>query len=123
MKIFYDPKHILYIAGSLREFCKILTKRFSKEFLPGCLMEHPVHHLVCFSVGISVRSYTGCWIHALFLAEIFLGCYDLLLNGRETVRNIYIYIYMFTVITLKTYLQGLSSHHHCKGYIQIYRCN
>ena len=72
MKIFYDPKHILYIAGSLRESCKILTKRFNEEFLPGCLTEH---HFVCFSVGISVRSYTGC----------FSGCYDLLLNGRETV--------------------------------------
>ena len=55
MKIFYDPKHILYIAGSLRESCKILTKEFNKEFLPGFLTEHPVHHLVCFSVGVSVR--------------------------------------------------------------------
>ena len=28
--------------------------------------------------------YIGHWIHAVFLAEIFLGCYGLLLNGRET---------------------------------------
>ena len=84
---FYDPKCILYIAGSLRESCKILTEGFNKEFLPGCLTEHPVHHLVRFSVEISVRSYTGCWINAIFLAEIFSGCYNLLLNGRETVRN------------------------------------
>ena len=86
MKIFYDPKHILYITGSLRESCEILTKRINKEFLPGCLTEHPVHHLVCFSVGICVRSYRGCWIHANFLAEITLGCCDLLLIGRETVK-------------------------------------
>ena len=71
--------------------------RVKEEFLPGCLTEHPVHHLVCFSVGISMRSYKGCWIHAVFLAEIFSGCYDLLLNGRETVRNIYIYIYVSLV--------------------------
>ena len=93
MKIYYDPKHIMYITGSLREFCKILTKGFNKEFLriPGCLTEHPVHRPVCFGVGICVRSYTGGWIHTGLLAEIFLACYDLLLNGRETVRNIYLY--------------------------------
>ena len=49
MKIFYDLKHILYITEFLRESCKILTKGFNKEFRPGCLTEHPVHHLVCFS--------------------------------------------------------------------------
>ena len=45
-----------------------------------------VHDLVHFSVGICVRSYMyiGHWIHAVFLAEIFLGCCGLLLNGRET---------------------------------------
>ena len=37
---FYDPKHILCIAGSSREACKIVTKGFNKEFLPGCLTEH-----------------------------------------------------------------------------------
>ena len=84
-------KHILYITGSLRESCIILTKGFNKEFLPACLTEHPVHYLVHFSVGISVKSYAGCWIHAVFLAEI-LGCCDLLLNGREKVRNIYIHL-------------------------------
>ena len=92
MKIFYDHKHIMYITGSSRESYKILTKGFNKGFLSGCLQltEHPVHHLVCFSVGICVSSYTGCWSHAVLLAEIFLGCCDLLLNGTETVRNIYI---------------------------------
>ena len=80
MKNFYDPKHILYIAGSLGESCKVQTKGLNKEFLPGCLTEHPVHHFVHFTVGVSVRSYTGCLIHAVFLAEIFSGCYDLLLN-------------------------------------------
>ena len=50
-----------------------------------------VHDLMHFSVGICVRSYIGHWIHAVFLGEIFLGCCDLLLNGRETVK-IYIYI-------------------------------
>ena len=60
------------------------------EFLPGCLTEHPVHvhHPVCFGVGICVRSYT---LDAVLLAEIFLGCCDSLLNGRETVRNIHVY--------------------------------
>ena len=118
MKIFYNLKHILYIAGSLRESCKILTKGFNKEFLPGCLTEHPVHYLVHFSAGISVRSYTGCWIHAVFLAEIFLCCCGLLLNGRE--RQLGTYIYMFTVMTLNTYLQGLPSNHQCRGFVQIY---
>ena len=37
VKYLYDPKHIPYITGSLRESCKILTKRFNEEFLPGCL--------------------------------------------------------------------------------------
>ena len=87
MKIFYDPiKHIMYITGSLRESCKIPTKGFNKRFLPGYLIEHPVRHPVCFSVGICVSSYTGCWIHA---AEISLGCCDLLLNGRELGTYIY----------------------------------
>ena len=27
-----------------------------------------------------------------------------------------------TIITLNTYLQGLPSHHQCRGYIQIYTC-
>ena len=27
---------------------------------------------------------------------------------------------MFTVMTLNTYLQGLPSHHQCRGYAQIY---
>ena len=85
MKIFYDPKYILYITESLREPCKILTKGFNKEFLPGCLTEHPVHHLVHCFVGIFVRCYTGCWVDAVFLAEIFLGCCGLLLNGKEIV--------------------------------------
>ena len=52
---FHDSKHILYITGSLRESCKILTKGFNKEFLPGTLTEHPVCHLVHFSVGILHR--------------------------------------------------------------------
>ena len=39
-----NPK---YIAGSLkRESCKVLLKEFNKEFLPGSLPEHPIHHLV-----------------------------------------------------------------------------
>ena len=41
--------------------CKILIKGFNKDFLPGSLTEHPVDHLVHFSVGICVTSYTGCW--------------------------------------------------------------
>ena len=86
---FYDPKYIMYITGSLRESCKILIKGSNKEFLPGCLTEHLVHHSVCFSVRICVRSYTGRWIHAVLLAEIVLGFCDLLPNRRETVRNIY----------------------------------
>ena len=111
MKIFYDPEHILYIAGYLREFYKILTKGFSREFLPGCLTEHCVHHLVRFSVGISVRCCTECWVHVVFLAEIFSGCYDLLLNGRKTVRNMFI---------VNIYIQGLPSHYHYRSYVQIY---
>ena len=39
----------------------ILIKGFNKEFLPSSLTEHPVDHLVHFSVGICVTSYTGCW--------------------------------------------------------------
>ena len=27
----YDPKHIMYITGSLTESCKILTKGFNKK--------------------------------------------------------------------------------------------
>ena len=50
-----------YITGSLRESCKILIKGFNKEFLQGSLTEHPVHHLVYFSVGICVTSCTGSW--------------------------------------------------------------
>ena len=50
VKIFYDPKHIMYITGSLRESCKILTNGFNKEFLLGCVTENPVHHHVCFDL-------------------------------------------------------------------------
>ena len=35
-------------------------------------------------------------------------------------RQLGTYIYMFTVMTLNTYLQGLPSHHQCRGYIYIY---
>ena len=39
--------HPKYITGSLkRESCKVLIKGFNKEFLPGSLAEHPIHHLV-----------------------------------------------------------------------------
>ena len=79
-----------YITGSLRESCKILVKGFNKKFLPGSLTEHPVHHL-----------------------EIFLGCSGLLEIQSET------YV-MSTVITLNTYLQGVPSHHQCRGYVHIY---
>ena len=67
MKVFYDPKHILYITRSLRESCEILTKGFNNEFPPECLIEHPIHYLVHFC--------------------------DLLLNGTETVRNTHRHVY------------------------------
>ena len=73
-----DPK---YIAGSLkRESCKVLLKEFNKEFLPGSLAEHPIHHLVHSDI---LHRMLG--IHAVLLADIFLGCCGLLLNGRETI--------------------------------------
>ena len=55
-----------------------------------------VHDLVHFSVGICVTSCTGHWIHAVFVAEFFQGCCGLLLNGRETVNNIFIDVYSNT---------------------------
>ena len=73
-----DPK---YIAGSLkRESCKVLLKEFNKEFLPGSVAKHPIHHLV--HSGILQRV---LGIHAVLLAHIFSGCCGLLLNGIETI--------------------------------------
>ena len=73
-----DPK---YIAGSLkRESRKVLLKEFNKKFLPGSLAEHAIHHLVHSDI---LHRMLG--IHAVLLAEIFLGCCGLLLNGRETI--------------------------------------
>ena len=96
-----DPK---YITGSLkRESCKVLLKEFNKEILPGSLAEHPIHHLVHSDI---LNRMLG--IHAVLLADIFLGCCGLLLNGGETIWNM---SYVSTVITLNTYLQSLPSHH------------
>ena len=81
LKIFYDSMHPKYITGSLkRESCKVLIKGFNKEFLPGSLAEHPIHHLVHSDI---LHRMLG--IHAVLLAEIFLGFSGLLLNGRETI--------------------------------------
>ena len=72
-----DPK---YITGSLkRESCKVPLKEFNKEFLPGSLAEHPIHHLVHSDI---LHRMLG--IHAVLLAGI-LGCCGLMLNGRETI--------------------------------------
>ena len=72
-----------YITGSLRESCKILIKGFNKEFLPGSLTEHPVHHLEHLSVGMCVTSYSQDSGDPCCLAEILLGCCGL----------VHIYIY------------------------------
>ena len=73
-----DPK---YIAGSLKgESCKVLLKEFNKEFLRGSLAKHPIHHLVHSDI---LHRMLG--MHAALLADIFLGCCGLLLNGRETI--------------------------------------
>ena len=72
--------HPKYITGSLkRESCKILIKGFNKEFLPGSLAEHRIYHIVHSDI---LRRIMG--IHAVLLAEIFLGCRGLLLNRKET---------------------------------------
>ena len=72
--------HPKYITGSLkRESCKILIEGFNKEFLPGSLAEHPIHHLMHCDI---LHKTLG--IHAALLAEIFSGCCGLLLNERET---------------------------------------
>ena len=82
-----DPK---YITGSLkRESCKVLLKEFNKEFLPGSLAEHPIHHLVLSDIlhrmlGIHAVLLADIFLGCL-LADIFLGCCGLLLNGRETI--------------------------------------
>ena len=111
--------HPKYITGSLkRESCKVLIKGFNNEFLPGSrsLAEHPIHHLVHSDI---LHRMLG--IHAVLLAEIFLGFYGLLLNQRER-DNLKHMSFMSTVITLNTYLQSLSSHHQCRGYIHTYMC-
>ena len=92
--------HPKYIIGSLkRESCKVLIKGFNKEFLPGSPAEHPIHHLVHSDI---LHRMLG--IHAVLLAEIFLGFCGLLLNGRGNLKHM---SYMSTVITLNTYLQSL----------------
>ena len=87
----------MYNTGSLRESCKILIKGYNKECLLGCMIEHLVHDPVCFSAEICVRCHTGCYVHAVFLAEIYLGYSDWLysdwpLRQRKTVRSI-IHVY------------------------------
>ena len=73
--------HPKYITGSLkRESCEVLIKGFNKEFLQGSLAEHPIHHLVHSDI-----LHRMLVIHAVLLAEIFLGFCGLLLNGRETI--------------------------------------
>ena len=72
------PKYI--IVSLKRESCKVLIKGFNKEFLPGSLAEHPIHHLVHSDI---LHMMLG--IHAVLLAEIVLGFCGLLLNGRETI--------------------------------------
>ena len=105
-----DPK---YNAGSLkRESCKVLLKEFNKEFLPGSMAEHPIHHFVHSDI---LHRMLG--IHAVLLADTFLGCCGLLLNGRDNLKHM---SYISTVITLNTYLQSLPSYHQCKGYIHTY---
>ena len=73
--------HPKYFTGSLkRESFKVLIKGSNKEFLPGSLVEHPIHHLVHSDI---LNRMVG--IHAVLLAEIVLGFCGLLLNGRETI--------------------------------------
>ena len=73
--------HPKYITGSLkRESSKVLIKGFNKEFLPGSLAEHSIHRLVHSDI---LHRMPG--IHAVLLAEIFLGFCGLLLNERETI--------------------------------------
>ena len=113
-----DPK---YIAGSLkRESCKVLLKEFNKELLPGSLTEHPIYHLVHFDILHR--------IHAVLLADIFLGCCGFVAKWeRDNLKHM---SYMSTVITLNTYLQSLPNHitnaevifiHICV-YIHTYMC-
>ena len=59
---------------------KVLLKEFNKVFLPGSLAEHPIHHFVHSDI---LHRMMG--IHAVLLANIFLGCCGLLPNGRETI--------------------------------------
>ena len=98
-----------YITGSLRESCKIPIKGFNKE---------PDRASCSSSCALWCRCLCDILhrmlvIHAVSLAEIFLGCCGLLLNGRERQFETYV---MSTVITLNTYLQGLPSHHQSRGY-------
>ena len=73
--------HPKYITGFVkRESCKILLEGFNKEFLPGSLAEHPIHYIVHSDI---LHRMMG--IHAVLLAEIFLGCCGLLLNRKETI--------------------------------------
>ena len=108
-----DPK---YIIGSLkRESCKVLLKEFNKEFLPGSLAEHPIHHLV--HSGILHRM---LGIHAVLLADHLLRL--LWLAAKWERGNLKHMSYMSTVIILNTYLLSLPSHHQCRGYIHTYIC-
>ena len=81
VKIFHDPKHT--VTASLRESCKILTKGYCKEFLSGCLTEHPVHDPVYFNSVLNLCE--------IILAEVSLGPSELLLRGER--QGIYIYIF------------------------------
>ena len=72
--------HVYNYGIFKKRIFKVLIKGFNKEFLPGSLAEHPIHHLVHSDI---LHRMLG--IHALLLAEIFLGFCGLLLNGRETI--------------------------------------
>ena len=62
-----NASQVLITGSSKRESCKVLIKGFNKEFLPGSLAEHPIHHLVHSDI---LHRMLG--IHAVLLAEIFL---------------------------------------------------
>ena len=80
-----------------------------------------VRDLLHFSVGTCVTSYTGQWIRAVFLAEFFPGCCGLmLLNGRETVRNMCIHVYSNTSRHLPSGLTFTSPM--CRLCSNIYNC-
>ena len=87
-----DPK---CIAGSLkRESFKVLLKEFNKEFLPGSLAEHPIHHLVHSEILHCCLAFSHL-LRLLWLAAKW---------ERDNLKHM---SYMSTVMTPNTYLQSL----------------